>query len=114
VKFRSVADRDAAELLCQQFVLIPEAQAMPLAEHENYAHDLVGLEVESLDGRILGHLTEILFTRANDVYVVAGPDGEILLPALRSVIVQVDLPARKMRVELPAGLLKPADDAGDG
>jgi 16S rRNA processing protein RimM len=49
-------------------------------------------------------LTEVLFTGANDVYVVARPAGELLLPALRDVIVRVDLDAGVMTVALPPGL----------
>ncbi|MCX6030652.1 MAG: ribosome maturation factor RimM [Chloroflexi bacterium] len=105
VKFKSVPDRNAAELLREQMVLIPEAEAMPLGEHENYAHDLIGLAVETADGRILGRLVEMLFTKANDVYVVQGDAGEVLIPALRDVVRQVDLAAGKMVVMLPEGLL---------
>ncbi len=104
VKLDAVPDRNAAELLRDQYLLIPEAQIMPLGDHENYVHDLIGLEVVTADGEALGALTEILFTRANDVYVVAGPEGELLLPALREVVVQVDLAARRMTVVVPEGL----------
>jgi 16S rRNA processing protein RimM len=105
VKLDIVPDRNAAELLRDQYLLIPEAEAMPLGEHENYLHDLIGLQVETADGQPLGTLTEILITKANDVYVVDGPGGEILLPALRDVVLRVDLPTRRMIVALPAGLL---------
>jgi 16S rRNA processing protein RimM len=104
VKFAGVPDRNAAELLRDQFVLIPEDQAMPLAENENYAHDLIGLSVETTDGEKLGKLTEILYTGANDVYAVAGPNGELLIPALKEVIVNVDLAAGRMVVALLDGL----------
>lgn len=110
VKLDTVPDRNAAELLRDQYLLIPEAQIMPLGEHENYVHDLIGLQVVAQDGEELGELTEILFTRANDVYVVVGPAGELLLPALREVVLQVDLIARRMTVALPAGLRAPAAD----
>ena len=99
-----VPDRNAAELLRDRLFLIPEAQAMPLGEHENYAHDLIDLAVETVEGEALGRLTEILFTGANDVYVVVGPEGELLLPALREVVLQVDLAAGRMVVALPDGL----------
>jgi 16S rRNA processing protein RimM len=105
VKLDIVPDRNAAELLRDQYLLIPETEAMPLGDHENYLHDLVGLQVETADGRHLGALKEILITKANDVYVVNGPGGEILLPALRDVVLRVDLPARRMVVALPEGLL---------
>lgn len=110
VKLATVPDRNAAELLRDHYLLIPETQIMPLGEHENYVHDLVGLEVVTAGGERLGVLTEILFTRANDVYVVAGPAGELLLPALRDVVLQVDLAARRMTVALPEGLRAPAEE----
>ncbi len=110
VKLTTVPDRTAAEALRGQYLLIPEEQAMPLGEHENYVHDLVGLAVETTDGQELGKLTEILFTRANDVYIVDGPNGEVLLPALREVVVRVDLGAGKMIVTVPEGLLDAEKD----
>ena len=105
IKFKSVPDRNAAELLRDQYLLIPEAEAMPLGANENYVHDLIGLAVETVDGRPLGRLVEVLFTKANDVYVARGPDGEVLLPALQSVVLNVDLAVGKMVVALPDGLL---------
>jgi 16S rRNA processing protein RimM len=110
VKLFNVPDRNVAETLQGRYLMIPDEQAMPLGEHENYAHDLIGLAVETKDGKLLGILVEILFTRANDVYVVAGSTGEILLPALREVILRVDLAAKKMIVALPEGLLDAEED----
>lgn len=110
VKLAAVPDRNMAETLQGQYLLIPAEQAMPLAENEHYAHDLIGLSVETVAGEALGTLTEVLFTGANDVYVVAGPAGETLLPALRSVILQVDLAAGKMTVAVPDGLRDPEED----
>lgn len=110
VKLSTVPDRNLAELLQGQYLLIPAEQAMPLADHEYYAHDLIGLAVETTAGGALGTLTEILFTGANDVYVVTGPAGEVLIPALREVIVGIDLVGRKMIVDPPAGLLSGEED----
>jgi 16S rRNA processing protein RimM len=104
VTLDNVSDRNAAEAVRGKFLLIPEADAMPLAEHENYVHDLVGLAVETTEGEVLGQLAEVLFTGANDVYVVRGNAGEILVPALSSVIHQIDLAGGKMLVSLPEGL----------
>ncbi len=117
VKLDSVPDRNAAELLRGRYLLIPAADAMPLGEHENYLHDLIGLQVATVDGRDLGELREVLFTNANDVYVVRGPAGEVLLPAIRDVVLQVDLSARRMVVALPEGLFDdavPETDEVDG
>jgi 16S rRNA processing protein RimM len=109
VQFPEIKDRTAAERLRDQYVLIPEADIMPLGEHENYAHDLIGLDVETNDGVTLGRLVEVLFTPANDVYILRGPRGEILIPATRDVVQNVDLASRRMTVALPEGLLAPAD-----
>jgi 16S rRNA processing protein RimM len=110
VKFASVPDRNAAELLRDQLVLIPEDQAMPLTEDENYAHDMIGLQVETTEGEALGRLTEILYTGANDVYVVRGSGGELLIPALKDVVVKVDVAAGRMVVALPEGLRGTVDE----
>ena len=113
IKLDVVPDRNAAELVRGRYLLIPAADAMPLGEHENYLHDLIGLRVETSDGQLLGELKEVLFTGANDVYVVRGPAGEVLLPAIRDVVLQVDLPARRMVVALPEGLLADAEPETD-
>jgi 16S rRNA processing protein RimM len=111
LKLDVTPDRSAAEQLVGQYLLIAEEDAMPLGEHENYAHDLLGLNVETPAGRVLGKLTDILSTGANDVYIATGPDGkEILIPALRQVVLTVDLPGQRMVVELPEGL----EDLQDG
>ena len=110
VMFSQVKDRNAAEALRDRYLLIPAADAMPLGEHENYVHDLIGLEVVTTDGAALGRIAEILFTPANDVYVVRGPRGEVLIPATRDVILSVDLPNHLMAVALPEGLLEPVDE----
>ena len=113
VKLDIVPDRNAAELVRNRYLLIPAADAMPLGEHENYLHDLIGLQVETTDGQHLGELREVLFTNANDVYVVRGPAGEVLLPAIRDVVLQVDLSTRRMVVALPEGLLDAAEPEAD-
>jgi len=57
------------------------------------------------DDEALGRVTEILSTGANDVYVVQGRRGEVLLPALEGVILRVDLASGRMHVRVPEGLL---------
>jgi 16S rRNA processing protein RimM len=108
VRLSATADRNAAEALRGLYLLIPEAEAMALDEHENFVHDLIGLRVETTAGEPLGEIVEIVFTPANDVYVARGEVGEVLLPATREVVRSVDLAARTMVVELPEGLLAPA------
>lgn len=110
VLFSHIKDRNSAEMLRGQYMLIPEEDAMPLGEHENYAHDLIGLDVQTADGKSLGQVVEILFTPANDVYIVRSRQSETLIPATREVILNVDLAERRMMVALPEGLLAPVDE----
>jgi 16S rRNA processing protein RimM len=78
----------------------------PLPEGEFYHHQLLGLCVVSDEGRYLGRLTQILETGANDVYVIQPESGkEILLPAVDSVILSVELPRGEIRVHLIPGIL---------
>ncbi len=58
---------------------------------EFLVYEIVGLEVVVNDGRSLGHVSEVLSTGANDVYVVIGPKGEILVPAITSVVQTIDI-----------------------
>lgn len=98
-----VESRNAAEALHGQEILIEAAQR-PRQEGEFYAREVIGLKVRTLAGEELGEVVEILVTGANDVYVVKGNRGEILLPARVEVIKGIDLEAGTMTVELLPGL----------
>ena len=92
--------------LRNQLVYVHADDRPPLPEGEYYHHQLIGLHVISDDEQNLGCLTQILDTGANDVYVVRRDNGkEILLPALRSVILDIDLAAGRMVVHLLPGLI---------
>ncbi len=81
-------------------------QAVDLKKDEYFIADLVGMTVTAEDGRMLGTLTDVIQTGANDVYVVKMENGkEILLPAIRQCILHVDVEAGQMQVHLLPGLL---------
>ena len=103
--FEGFPDRTSVEGLREMLVQVPLAEAMPLPEDSYYPHQLVGLDVVTTDGQDLGRISDVLFALANDVYVVNGPRGEVLLPAIHQVIKQVDLAAGRIVVELMPGLL---------
>jgi 16S rRNA processing protein RimM len=98
-----VESRNEAERLHGQEILIETAQR-PRQEGEFYAREVIGLKVRTLDGEELGEVVEILVTGANDVYVVKGDRGEVLLPARVEVIKGIDIEAGVMTVELLPGL----------
>ena len=66
--------------------------------------DIAGSRVETEAGELLGILKDVLGTGANDVFVVAGETDEILVPALKSVVLSVSAEAKKIVVRLPLGL----------
>jgi 16S rRNA processing protein RimM len=97
-------DRDAADAYRGQLAFIRTEQAAPLPPGRYYHHQIISLTVITDDGEPLGPLTEILETGANDVYIVQTPTGELLLPALQSVIQAIDLEKKVMVVHLLEGL----------
>ncbi len=105
LKLEGCDDRDAAEKLRGQLVQIPIEEAMPLGEDEYYVYQIVGLDVWTTEGEHLGRVSEVLFTAANDVYVVQGEKGEILIPAIEDVVLEVDLAGGRLTVELIEGLI---------
>jgi 16S rRNA processing protein RimM len=98
------ADRDCADQYRGQLVQIKAEAAAPLPPGRYYHHQLIGCRVVSDEGEELGELVDILETGANDVYVVATPDGELLLPAIKSVILNIDVEAKKVTAHLIDGL----------
>ena len=97
-------DRDSADLFRDQLVQIEAQTAAPLPPGMYYHHQLLGLAVYTEEGEHLGELAEVLETGANDVYVVKGPQGELLLPVIADVIRGVDLAGRRLTVHLLDGL----------
>jgi len=110
VKFVGCEDRDAADELRNMMVKIAVETAVPLDEGELYIYQIIGLDAETDAGEWLGKVVEVIETGANDVYLIRGPRGEVLLPAVRDVIVDVDLAERKLLVHLMPGILDDDDD----
>ena len=92
LSLEGITSRELAEGLRGLPVRIALDQAAPLGEDEYFYFQLIGLPVYDEAGDRLGELAEILETGANDVYVIrGGPGGELLLPAIKSVILRIDL-----------------------
>jgi 16S rRNA processing protein RimM len=104
VKFRAVETRDDAEELRGRGVWMTREQIGPLEPGRWFVQDIVGIAVLTDGGEHLGEVAEVLSLPANDVYVVIGEHGEILLPATGEVIREVDLEQGKMLVHLIEGL----------
>jgi len=105
LRIEGSADREAAEAFRGHELFIPTQTAEPLPEGVYYRWQILGLAVVEAEGQQLGTVTDILETGANDVYIVRG-DGprELLLPAIESVILEVDLEEGRLLVRVPEGL----------
>ncbi len=107
VKFEGVEDRHAAQRLQGVYLLVPRAASPELPEGSYWPYELEGCEVRTEAGRSLGTIVDVIHTQANDVWAARSdgdPDAEVLIPALRDVVVSVDVRARRVVVRDVPGL----------
>jgi len=105
VKLSHINSVEGAARLMGQPIEIHYSQLKPLPEGEHYHFQIIGLEVWTTQGKRLGNITKILTTVSNDIYMVNGSDGEILIPAIDDVVKSVDLDKGCMVIEAIEGLL---------
>ena len=106
VKFKGFDNINDIEIYKNKDILITREDAVPLGPDENFIVDLIGLKVATDEGEELGTLKDVLQTGANDVYVVEMTDGkELLLPAIKQCILNVDLEQQTMTVHVLDGLM---------
>jgi len=101
-----IATPEAAADLRDATVWMVRADLPPLEAGAYYVADLIGLRVETVAGEVLGELADVVETGTADVYVVHGPRGEVLLPATREVVRDVDLASRRMVVAPLPGMVE--------
>lgn len=87
-------------------LLVTRENAIPLEEGEYYIADIIGSKVITDEDKILGTLTDVLQTGANDVYVIKTKDGkEVLLPSIEECILDRDIENKIVKVHIMKGLL---------
>ena len=92
LQLEGVGDRNQAELLRGVEVYVDREHAIDLDEDENFVVDLIGLEAQDTQGEVIGELVDVLTpNQICDVYVFDTPRGEMMIPALRRVVKEVDL-----------------------
>ncbi|MEA4815913.1 MAG: ribosome maturation factor RimM [Lachnospiraceae bacterium] len=100
-----ITDIDSAMALKGGRLLVKRSEAVPLANDEYYMKDLYGLSVYNENSKVLGEISDIIITGANDVYVVKTTEGgELLIPAIKQCIINIDITNKKMTVHLLEGL----------
>ena len=106
LKFKGYDNINDIEKYLKKDLLVDREHAVELGENENFIADLIDMEVVTDEGKVLGTLTDVIETGANDVYAVKTPEGkEILLPAIRDCILDVDVDEKRMTVHVMQGLL---------
>jgi len=106
LKLEDIADRDSAAALRGADVEVHTEDALSLPKGQFYWHQVIGLRVEDATShKPFGQITDIIETGANDVYVVKGPSGEILVPAIKDVVKDIDPGAGRMLIQPLPGML---------
>jgi 16S rRNA processing protein RimM len=105
IKLNTIDSIEEAQRFRGQRVEIHRSQLQLLPEGQYYQFQLIGLEVWTTQGELLGNITEILTAASNDNYVVHGAKGEILIPAIEDVVKSIDLDKGRITIEAIEGLL---------
>ncbi|MFE4676514.1 ribosome maturation factor RimM [Streptomyces sp. NPDC056721] len=121
LRFEGVRDRTAAEAL-RNTLLIAEVdpEELPEDEDEYYDHQLMDLDVVTMDGVEVGRITEISHLPSQDLFIVERPDGsEVLIPFVEEIVTEIDLEEQRAIIDPPPGLIDDraeiasSRDAGD-
>ncbi len=106
LKFKGIDNINDIERYKRCPLLINREDAVDLEEDEYFISDIMGMEVYTEDGSLFGTLKDVMETGANDVYVIDSKDhGEVLIPAIKECILNVDEEAGKITIHLMEGLL---------
>lgn len=106
LKFKGYDNINDIEKYLKKDLLVDREHAVELGENENFIADLIDMEVVTDEGKVLGTLTDVIETGANDVYAVKTPEGkEILLPAIRDLYSGCKCGRKRMTVHVMEGLL---------
>lgn len=107
LKLKGIDDMTTAERYKTKEVRIPEEWAVPCEEDEYYIKELYGMKVVDETDNEIGILIDVIFTGANDVYVIKPKNGkDILIPAIKDCILNVDTAEKTMRIHVMEGLLE--------
>lgn len=105
LKFKEFQDINEVERFKSKSILVTRDNAVKLEKDEYFIADLIDIRVKTDENEDLGILTDVLETGANDVYVVTTKENkEILIPAIKDCILEVDIEERTMLVHLLEGL----------
>ena len=106
LKFKGYDNINDVEMFRKKSLYVTRENAVKLKKNEYFIADLIGLKVISDEGEDLGELTDVLQTGANDVYVIDSKEhGEVLMPAIKECVLNVDMESGIITVHLGNGLI---------
>ena len=106
LKFRGIDNINDIEKYKGKRLLVDREHAVKLKKDEYFIADMIGMDVFTEDGELFGALNDVMETGANDVYIIEMSDGkEVLVPAIKQCILDVDIENRKMVIHLLEGLV---------
>lgn len=106
VRFTGIGDRNAAENIRGRTLLLPRDEVQPLEDEEFFLHDLIDLEVRSLDGAVIGRVREIYTVGSGHLLSVDDGERERMIPFSRQLVREVDLEDGRIVIEPLPGLLE--------
>lgn len=106
VKFEGFEDRTAVEPFAQRYLLVAREHLRPLEEGEVYYHQLLGLQVETVGGDVVGRVREVYDTEPAELLDVKGAGRSHLIPFVERVVKEVDVEGGRIVIEPPPGLLE--------
>ena len=106
LKFKGINNINDIEKYTKMPLLVSREDAVELEEDEYFIADMIGMDVITDEGEAFGTLKDVMETGANDVYIIESEKhGEVLIPAIKECILDVDIEARKMKIHVMDGLI---------
>jgi len=104
LKLMATPDRTSAERIVGELLFVAEEQAIRLKKGTHFVHDLLGLQVVDENGDEVGILKDILKLPGHDVYVIDNHGREMMVPAVKEFLKEINIPARRIKVRLIEGM----------
>jgi len=107
LKFKGINNINDIEKYKRCPLLVDRENAVELEEDEYFIADMIGMDVLTEDGELFGTLKDVIETGANDVYIInSKKHGEVLIPAIKECILDVNVKESRMLVHLMEGLIE--------
>jgi len=105
IKLRGIDEIGAAKQCVGAILSVAEEALEPLGPGEYYYYQVLGLDAFDIEGRWIGRIAQIWSKEGGDLYVIRGSEKEYLIPVVKEIIEKIDLPAGRITINPPAGLL---------